>query len=131
DFNTLAAAELRNELGHRHVFRIAPHPDEPDLLPPPREAGILAGRSLTFAELDRQFAAGAHIVSTTADAFPRPGGTETDVPLFAVTPDGQLSVAADGRRPDLRPGDTVIVLVLVDPSDRAAEKVRELDREET
>ena len=29
DFNTLGAAELRDELGHRHVFRVAPHPSEP------------------------------------------------------------------------------------------------------
>jgi hypothetical protein len=59
DFNALGAAELRKELGHHHVYRVAPHPDEPDLLPPSREAGILGDRSLTFAELDRQFAAGA------------------------------------------------------------------------
>jgi NhaP-type Na+/H+ or K+/H+ antiporter len=131
DFNTLAAAELRNELGHRHVFRIAPHPHEPDLVPPLREAGILVDRSLTFGELDRQFAKGAHIVSTTADELPRSGGTETDVPLFAVTPDGQLSVAADGHRPDLRLGNTVIVLALAYSSDPAPEKVRELAREET
>jgi len=131
DFNTLAAAELRNELGHRHVFRIAPHPNEPDLVPPLREAGILVDRSLTFGELDRQFAKGAHIVSTTADELPRSGGTETDVPLFAVTLDGQLSVAADGHRPDLRLGNTVIVLALAYSSDPAPEKVRELAREET
>ena len=129
--STLAAAELRNELGHRHVFRIAPHPNEPDLVPPLREAGILVDRSLTFGELDRQFAKGAHIVSTTADELPRSGGTETDVPLFAVTLDGQLSVAADGHRPDLRLGNTVIVLALAYSSDPAPEKVRELAREET
>jgi hypothetical protein len=133
DFNTLAAAELRNELGHRHVFRIAPDPHDPDLLPPPREAGILADRSLTFSELDRQFAAGAHIVCTTADEPLRPGGREAEVPLFVVTPSGQLSVAADGRPPDLRAGDAVIVLVLVDPSDSAAasERRRQLAREKT
>ena len=131
DFNTLAAAELRNELGHRHVFRIAPHPREPDLVPPPREAGILVDRSLTFAELDRQFAEGAHVVSTTADELPRSGGTETDVPLFAVTLDGQLSVAADGHRPDLRPGNTVIVLALAYSSHPAPENMRKLAREET
>jgi hypothetical protein len=131
DFNTLAAAELRNELGHRHVFRIAPHPHEPDLVPPLREAGILVDRSLTFGELDRQFANGAHIVSTTADELPRSGGTETDVPLFAVTLDGQLSVAADGHRPDLRSGNTVIVLALAYSSDPAPGNMRELAREET
>ena len=131
DFNTLGAAELRDELGHRHVFRIAPHPHEPDLVPPLSEAGILGNRSLTFAELDRQFAEGAHIVSTAANELPRSGGTETDVPLFAVTLDGQLSVAADGHRPDLGPGNTVIVLALAYSSDLAPEKVRKLAREET
>jgi len=74
DFNTLGAAELRDELGHQHVYRVAPPPDEPDLLPPPREAGIFGNRSLTFAELDRQFAAGARIVSRSADQAPRPEG---------------------------------------------------------
>ena len=117
DFNTLAAAELRNELGHRHVFRLAPDADEPDLLPPPREVGMFADRSLTFSELDRQFAAGARIVCTTADERLRPGGGAAEVPLFAVTPNGQLSVAADGRRPNLRAGDAVIALVRVDQSD--------------
>jgi hypothetical protein len=113
DFNTLGAAELRAELGHQHVYRVAPHPDEPDLLPPSREAGILGDRSLTFAELDRLFAAGARIVSRSTDQAQRAAGTRTEVPLFAVARDGRLSIAADGRPPDVRPGDTVIVLVAV------------------
>ena len=49
DLNTLGAAELRDELGHRHVYRVAPHPDDPDLLPPSREAGILGNRSQIVA----------------------------------------------------------------------------------
>ena len=110
DFNTLAAAELREELGHGHVFRLAPHPSDPDLLPPSREAGILAGRSLTFEELDRQFAAGARLVAVTARAEgPRPR-EPTELPLVAVSPDGQLSVAADGRPPTVGADDTVLVL---------------------
>jgi hypothetical protein len=111
DFNTLAAAELRNELGHRHVFRIAPHPAEPNLLPPAREAGILADRSLTFAKLEGEYAAGARIVSMTAEELMRRGGRATDVLLIAVTPAGQLTVTADGQVPDLRPADTAIVLL--------------------
>ena len=98
DFNTLAAAELRDQLGQQHVFRVAPHPDEPDLLPPLREAGILGGRWLTFAELDRQFAAGAQIVSRAADHLPA-DGTRAEISLFAVTHDGRLSIAADDRPP--------------------------------
>lgn len=108
DFNTLGAAELRDELGHRHVFRVAPHPEEPDLFPPLRERGILGDRSLTFAELDRQFADGARIV--TGSAGDAPDGT----PLFAVTPDGRLSIAADGRPLELESGDRVIALVATD-----------------
>jgi NhaP-type Na+/H+ or K+/H+ antiporter len=52
DFNALAAAELRSELGHEHVFRIAPGPAGGDLLPPSDEPGIVDGR-LTRAELRR------------------------------------------------------------------------------
>jgi len=111
DFNALVAAELRKELGHRHVYRVAPHPDEPDLLPPSREAGILGDRSLTFAELDRQFAAGARIVSRSANHILDAEGSRTEVPLFAVAHNGRLSIAADGRPPNMRSGDTVIILV--------------------
>jgi NhaP-type Na+/H+ or K+/H+ antiporter len=110
DFNTLGAAELRDELGHGHVYRVAPHPDEPDLLPPSREVGILGNRALTFAELDRQFAAGARITSYLADENRRSDEGAEDVLLAAVSPNGQLRFAADGRVPDVRPGDTVIVL---------------------
>ena len=108
DFNTLCAAELRDELGHRHVFRIAPHPDQPDLLPPSKEAGILVNRSLTFAELDRRFSAGAKVISAPANGDALPPGA---LPLFAITPGGQLSIAADGRPLAARPGDTLLALV--------------------
>jgi NhaP-type Na+/H+ or K+/H+ antiporter len=114
DFNNLGAAELRDELGHQHVYRVAPHPDQPDLLPPSREAGILGNRSLTFAELDRQFAAGAQIVSRSAEGLARPDEVRTEVALFAVTKNGRLSIAADGHSPTVRPGDTVLVLVEAD-----------------
>jgi hypothetical protein len=110
DFNTLGAAELRDELGHGHVYRVAPHPDEPDLLPPSREVGILGNRALTFAELDRQFAAGARITWYQADESRRSDGRAEEVPLAAVSANGQLRFAADGRVPDVRPGDTVIIL---------------------
>jgi NhaP-type Na+/H+ or K+/H+ antiporter len=108
DFNTLCAAELRNELGHGHVFRIAPHPDQPDLVPPSKESGILVNRSLTFAELDREFSAGAKLISAPASDGALPNGA---LPLFAITPAGQLSIAADGRPLVVRAGDTVLALV--------------------
>ena len=106
----MTAAELRGELGHGHVFRVAPDPEEPDLLPPSSETGILGGPTLTFTELSNLFAAGARIVMRTADESHDTAGTRTDVPLFAVASDGRLSVAADGRPPDIEAGDTVIVL---------------------
>jgi NhaP-type Na+/H+ or K+/H+ antiporter len=108
DFNTLGAAELRDELGHRHVFRVAPHPEEPDLFPPSREVGILGERTLTFAELDRRFADGARIVTWSA------GDAADGTPLFAVRPDGRLTIAADGRPLELESGDRVIALVTTD-----------------
>jgi NhaP-type Na+/H+ or K+/H+ antiporter len=111
DFNTLGAAELRDELGHSHVFRVAPDADEPDLLPPAREPGILGDASLTFAELDRQFEAGARIVSRSASEPLRAG----EVPLFAVSGMGGLRIAADGRPLEAHPGDTVIALALAVP----------------
>ena len=105
DFNALVAAELRRDLGHEHVYRVAPDPEQPDLLPPPREIGILGGATLTFAELDRRFAAGAQITCTSTSH-----SADGAVALFAVTPDGHLRVAADGHPPDVRPGDSVIIL---------------------
>jgi NhaP-type Na+/H+ or K+/H+ antiporter len=109
DFNTLAAAELRNELGHRHVYRTAPDPDAPDLFPPARETGILGDRSLTFAELDRRFEQGARIETRRAEIDLH---SSTEVPLFAVSADRRrLRVALDGRPLELRPGETVVVLV--------------------
>lgn len=110
DFNTLGAAELRDELGQRHVLRVAPHPHEPDLVPPWREPGILGDASLTFAKLDRRFAAGARIVRRTADDVLEGTGT-TLIPLFAVSGNGRLSIARDGKPPETRLGDTVIGLL--------------------
>jgi len=112
DFNTLGAAELREELGQGHVYRLAPRPDEPDLLPPSREKGILGDRSLSFDELERQFAAGAQIETIGADGMTTRDGKPAEVPLFALTPGGQLHVAADGSPPIVRAGDTVVALVL-------------------
>jgi NhaP-type Na+/H+ or K+/H+ antiporter len=121
DFNTLAAAELRDELGHRHVYRIAPHPEEPDLLPPSREAGIFVDRSLTFPELDRQFAAGARIVTRTQEGARHNDAADGELSLVVVSPDGQVSVAADGRPPTVHPGDAVVALV---PSGSSAAAAR-------
>jgi NhaP-type Na+/H+ or K+/H+ antiporter len=110
DFNAVAAAELRDELGHGHVYRVAPDPDAPDLLPPSGEPGILGDRSLTFAELDRRVAAGARIVSRPACDGALRGDEGAGLPLFVVGADGRLSATVDGRDPVVRRGDTVIAL---------------------
>ena len=120
DFNALVAAELRGDLGHGHVYRLAPDPDQPDLLPPSKETGILGSGTLTFAELSRRFAAGAHITDQSGHAHAGPADGGTGVALFAVAPDGRLSVAADGRSPDIGPNDSVIVLVSSEPRDSLA-----------
>jgi NhaP-type Na+/H+ or K+/H+ antiporter len=114
DFNTLAAAELRNELGQLHVYRTAPDPNQTDLLPPSRETGILGDRSLTFAELDRQFAAGARLESKAAGEVRTSDGAMREVALFAVSHNGRLRIASDGRPLAPRRDDTAIVLVLAD-----------------
>jgi hypothetical protein len=104
DFNALVAADLRGELGHARVYRVAPDPDAADLVAPPDEVGILGDRELTFADLGRRFADGARVVTDTA------GASTSITPLFVVRPDGRLAVATDGRRPPVHPEDTVIGL---------------------
>ena len=80
DFNALAAAQLRGELGHGHVYRTAPDPNKPDLLPPAGEPGILVPKELTLDDLSRRLAHGAQIVVIRANSEGMGGG----VPLFAV-----------------------------------------------
>ena len=109
DFNALAAAELRPEVGHGHVFRVAPDPAAQDLLPPAGEGGILGSRELTFAEVSRRFAAGARFVSLTVDQSGLGQGGHGEL-FFAVSPSGRLRVVADGARPAVVAGDTVISL---------------------
>jgi NhaP-type Na+/H+ or K+/H+ antiporter len=111
DFNAVAASELRSELGHGHVFRISPDPEETDLLPPATEGGILGAQGLTFTELSSRFADGARIVVHPQH---EPLG-QTEVPLFTVSSNGRLSVAADGRAPDTQPGGRVIALLAAKP----------------
>ena len=55
DFNALAAEELRVELGHDHVQRLAPDPEAPFLVSPAHEDGLL----LSYAEMSDHFADGA------------------------------------------------------------------------
>jgi NhaP-type Na+/H+ or K+/H+ antiporter len=107
DFNALAAATLRTELGHGRVFRVAPNFEETDLLAPADEPGILGGEDLTSAELARRFDAGAQLVRHEADGGAQRGD---EVALFAVTAAGALHVANGGRAPRRQAGDTIIAL---------------------
>jgi hypothetical protein len=93
-------------------------------MPPSREAGILGNRSLTYAELDRQFGADARVVTRRAGSDGRPDATRNEVPLFAVAPNGQLRIAADGQPLDVRQGETLIAVALaaVGSEARAQEK---------
>jgi NhaP-type Na+/H+ or K+/H+ antiporter len=109
DFNALAAVQLRPEVGHGHVFRVAPDPAAQDLLPPAGEGGILGSADLTFAEVSRRFAAGARFVSLLVDQSGSSQAGENEV-LFAVSPAGRLRVGADGAQPAVVAGDTVICL---------------------
>jgi NhaP-type Na+/H+ or K+/H+ antiporter len=110
DFNALATAALRTELGHSRVHRVAPGPDT-DLLPPSSDSGVLGGAELTFDELARRFGSGEHLVATVADGAGDVGGSpwHAGTPLFVVTR-GSLRVAADGVDPVIAAGDTVIAL---------------------
>jgi NhaP-type Na+/H+ or K+/H+ antiporter len=110
DFNALAAAELRVELGHGAVHRVAPA-SEAHLYPPPDDHGVLGGPALTFDELSRRFDCGERLVAEPAGAG---GAPSAGTPLFVVTAGGALRVAADGADPQAGPGDTVIALAAAD-----------------
>jgi hypothetical protein len=110
DFNALAAAELRGDLGHGHVYRFAPDAEEPDLLAPAIEVDILGRGELTLAEVDRQLGEGGGFVERTVDDADAGGFRHVGVPLFVVDAKGDLHAATDRRRRPMRPGDRVIEL---------------------
>jgi hypothetical protein len=111
DFNALAAAELRADLGHGHVYRIAPDANEPDLLPPAGRADVLGPRALTLAELTRLLADGARFVQTTIRT-----GSEVELArepnlVFVVGANGAMRAATDHGDLIARDGDTLVTLV--------------------
>jgi NhaP-type Na+/H+ or K+/H+ antiporter len=115
DFNALAAAQLRTELGRGAVHRVATAPGT-HLEPPASDSGVIGDEHLTFDELSRRFDSGERLVATRAGERPDGSGPWPDgTPLFVVTPDGSLRVAADGRDPAIVAGDTVIALAGADP----------------
>jgi hypothetical protein len=93
DFNALAAAALREELGHGHVFRIATDPDDADL-ETPGHGDFIGGAGFTYEELSRRVTDGARI---GAD-----GAADGAVALFAVAPGPRLDVLTGGAPPPRR-----------------------------
>jgi NhaP-type Na+/H+ or K+/H+ antiporter len=109
DFNALAAFELRRELGHDHVFVLAPEDDLLDPVPEFVHGRELFGESLTFGALERRFARGAAVVGAAAGASP--DGDGAHVPLFVVGANRSLRAVTATEPPVAGGGDTVIWLV--------------------
>ena len=101
DFNALAAAELRVELGHGHVFRAASDHDHGDFAPVPGEAGIIADGNPSSAELDRYVTEGWQLVE-------REDGD--GLALFVIGAGGEIRVATDETGLQAGPGERLIVL---------------------
>jgi hypothetical protein len=112
DFNALAAAELRDELGHDSVHRVAPTPGRTDLLPPANEAAIVGNEELTLDAFSERLTAGGHLVDEahSGGAVDGAAAAGSQSPLFVVTNHGALRVATPGRPLDPLEGETVIRL---------------------
>jgi CPA1 family monovalent cation:H+ antiporter len=111
DFNALAAAELRADLGHGHVYRIAPDANEPVLLSPAASGDILGPQALTLTELTRRLADGARFVQTTVRT-----GAEVELAgepdlVFVVGASGAMRAATDHSNLIASDGDTLVALV--------------------
>ncbi len=113
NFNALAAFELRQDLGHDHVFRLAHETDLLDLEPAYAEGRELFAAELTFSEMTRRFDAGATVVvcqpGAAADGHDDVTG-QSGTLLFVISPAGQLRVATAGAATVPSDGDTTIWL---------------------
>jgi hypothetical protein len=116
DFNALAAKELRQDLGHGHVYRIAPEPSEPDLLQPSTNVDVLGRNDLTSAELTRRLAQGERFIRVTIDGIAAPIGSQDGTTLFVVATDGSMRAVTGGNAANVRNGDSVIKLVADPPN---------------
>ncbi len=117
DFNALAAEQLRGELGHGHVYRIAPDPNEADLSPPVQAADILGPEPLTLTELTRRLANGAQFVPAAIDGDDRPTSTTAAAMLFVVRAGGGMHAATNHNSITPHAGDTAIRLVAQSTAD--------------
>jgi hypothetical protein len=110
DFNAIAALDLRGDLGHGHVNRVAPDPNEPDLLAPATGIDILGRRELTLAVFKRRLRDGARISTMSVDRTADSVSDLNAIPLFVVGSKGELRGATDATTPLVESGDTVIEL---------------------
>jgi hypothetical protein len=114
DFNALAAADLRGDLGHGNVYRFAPEPDESALRAPAAEVDILGRGELTLAELNRRLADGGRFALRIVDGASGPELGGEGIPLFVVGSNGDLRAVTERSTAAPRPGDKVIELVAPD-----------------
>lgn len=110
NFNALASYELRQELGHDHVYRLPPEDELLDLVPRDAEGHILFARDLTFGELSRRFEAGAELAVAPVADPPAASSDDTRI-LFVVSPGGMLRIATARQQIQPAAGDTVVWLV--------------------
>jgi NhaP-type Na+/H+ or K+/H+ antiporter len=105
-FNSLAAIDLRRDVGTSSVYRLAP--DQSDAVLDVTQGGILFAEDLTFAELTRRFEAGAALVEAPSEDGEQNGAK---APLFVVKADGDLEVVTAGQKFETAQGDHTISLV--------------------
>ncbi len=107
-FNALAAYELRQELGHHHVYRLAPSEPPAIPLPPHAEGRVLFSNALSFPELSRRIAAGAELIERTAAELAAAADGLT--PLFVLPSSGELHVLTAAGPADAPADSRVICL---------------------
>ncbi|MGW0964236.1 hypothetical protein ACWD4K_35765 [Streptomyces gelaticus] len=105
DFNALAAMTLRESV-EGPVHRLAPGSGSQGVVAPYTGGEPLFRAGLTGPELARRYEAGARICTRRA-AEPIPAGHDV---LFLVRADGRLAPVTHTRAPDVRPGDTAVLL---------------------
>jgi NhaP-type Na+/H+ or K+/H+ antiporter len=109
DFNALAAFELRQELGHDHVYHLAAGSELLDATSGYAEGRTLFAADLGFAALERRFEAGGEVVIGELQELRAPAAEETL--LFLVSSQGELKVMTPSRPPRPSPGDTAVWLI--------------------
>ncbi|WP_189544641.1 cation:proton antiporter [Streptomyces gelaticus] len=105
DFNALAAMTLRESV-EGAVHRLAPGSGSQGVVAPYTGGEPLFRAGLTWPELARRYGAGARICTRRADET-IPAGHDV---LFLVRADGQLAPVTHTHTPDVRPGDTAVLL---------------------